>query len=72
MIPSVNLIPSIADLYKLAGDREREKEAYQMHCNFSEVLLNDHFQAAKMPQHALIQWTTGPPPVIPPSPANPT
>ncbi|XP_053615110.1 MAU2 chromatid cohesion factor homolog [Plodia interpunctella] len=58
----------LKDLYRLAGDSERENEAYQMHCNFSEALLKDHYTATQMPQHQLIQWTTGPPPALPPPP----
>ncbi|CAG9133956.1 hypothetical protein JYU34_014642 [Plutella xylostella] len=61
----------LKDLYRLAGDTERENEAYQMHCNFSQALLRDHFSATQMPQHALIQWTAGAPPALPaPPPAN--
>ncbi|KAL4708441.1 hypothetical protein ACJJTC_001157, partial [Scirpophaga incertulas] len=55
----------LKDLYRLAGDTERENEAYQMHCNFSQSLLKDHFQATQMPQHALVQWTSGSPPALP-------
>ncbi|XP_013193532.1 MAU2 chromatid cohesion factor homolog [Amyelois transitella] len=58
----------LKDLYRLAGDSDRENEAYQMHCNFSQALLKDHFTATQMPQHALVQWTTGPPPALPPPP----
>ncbi|XP_030029055.2 MAU2 chromatid cohesion factor homolog [Manduca sexta] len=58
----------LKDLYRLAGDTERETEAYQMHCNFSQALLKDHFQATQLPQHALVQWTSGPPPSLPPPP----
>ncbi|CAH0696035.1 unnamed protein product [Spodoptera exigua] len=56
----------LKDLYRLAGDTERENEAYQMHCNFSQALLKDHFQATQLAQHALVQWTSGPPPALPP------
>ncbi|KAI8419859.1 hypothetical protein MSG28_008487 [Choristoneura fumiferana] len=59
----------LKDLYRLAGDTDRENEAYQMHCNFSQALLKDHFQATQLPQHALVQWTTGPPPALPPPPS---
>ncbi|CAH4029089.1 unnamed protein product [Pieris brassicae] len=55
----------LKDLYRLAGDTERENEAYQMHCNFSQALLKDHFQATQLPQHALVNWTSGPPPALP-------
>ncbi|XP_063366972.1 MAU2 chromatid cohesion factor homolog [Cydia amplana] len=60
----------LKDLYRLAGDTERENEAYQMHCNFSQSLLKDHFQATQLPQHALVHWTQGPPPALPPPPNN--
>ncbi|KAL0820190.1 hypothetical protein ABMA28_006115 [Loxostege sticticalis] len=59
----------LKDLYRLAGDTERENEAYQMHCNFSQALLKDHFQATQLPQHALVHWTTGAPPALPPPPS---
>uniref|UniRef100_A0A2A4JQA7 MAU2 chromatid cohesion factor homolog n=1 Tax=Heliothis virescens TaxID=7102 RepID=A0A2A4JQA7_HELVI len=58
----------LKDLYRLAGDVDRENEAYQMHCNFSQALLKDHFQATQLPQHALVQWTAGPPPALPAPP----
>ncbi|XP_034835180.1 MAU2 chromatid cohesion factor homolog [Maniola hyperantus] len=58
------------DLYRLAGDTERENDAYQRHCNFSQALLKDHFQATQMPEHALVQWTSGPPPALPPPPGS--
>ncbi|KAJ8718059.1 hypothetical protein PYW07_005989 [Mythimna separata] len=61
----------LKDLYRLAGDTERENEAYQMHCNFSQALLKDHFQATQLPQHALVNWTSGPPPALPPLPPAP-
>ncbi|XP_026320897.1 MAU2 chromatid cohesion factor homolog [Hyposmocoma kahamanoa] len=61
----------LKDLYRLAGDTERENEAYQMHCNFSQALLKDHFQASQLPQHALVQWTTGSPPALPAPPIAP-
>lgn len=70
-IINVSVFRLLADLYRLAGDTERENEAYQMHCNFSQALLKDHFQATQMPQHALVQWTSGPPPALPPPPAAP-
>ncbi|XP_026743945.1 MAU2 chromatid cohesion factor homolog [Trichoplusia ni] len=65
----------LKDLYRLANDTDRETEAYQMHCNFSQALLKDHFAATQMPEHALVQWTSGPvpcletPPAPPPTPA---
>ncbi|GBP27288.1 MAU2 chromatid cohesion factor homolog [Eumeta japonica] len=61
----------LKDLYRLGGDTERENEAYQMHCNYSQALLKDHFQSTQMPQHALIQWVGGPAPALPPPPPPP-
>ncbi|XP_046745244.1 MAU2 chromatid cohesion factor homolog [Diprion similis] len=58
----------LKDLYRLCGDPNRESEAYQTHCNFSQMLLKDHFQSTQMGEHTLIQWTDGP---IPPLPSNP-
>lgn len=52
------------DLYRMSGDPNRENEAYQMHCNYSQTLLKDHFQATQMPEHNLIQWISGPIPSI--------
>jgi len=48
-----------ADLYRMCGDPVRENEAFQMHCNFSQMLLKDHFQASQMTEHNLIHWTEG-------------
>ncbi|XP_015524165.1 MAU2 chromatid cohesion factor homolog [Neodiprion pinetum] len=58
----------LKDLYRICGDPNRESEAYQTHCNFSQMLLKDHFQSTQMGEHTLIQWTEGP---IPPLPSNP-
>ncbi|PNF35489.1 MAU2 chromatid cohesion factor-like protein [Cryptotermes secundus] len=49
----------LKDLYRMCGDPVRENEAFQMHCNFSQMLLKDHFQASQMAEHNLIQWTEG-------------
>ena len=53
------------DLNRLCGDHNRENEAYQMHCTFSQTLLKDHFQSTQMSEHTLIQWTEGPVPMLP-------
>ncbi|XP_014603570.1 PREDICTED: MAU2 chromatid cohesion factor homolog [Polistes canadensis] len=58
----------LKDLYRICGDPNRENEAYQMHCTFSQTLLKDHFQSTQMSEHALIQWTDGPIPVLPNDP----
>lgn len=58
----------LKDLYRLCGDPTRENDAYQMHCNFSQTLLKDHFQSTQMSEHALIQWTEGPVPALPNNP----
>lgn len=43
-----------------------ENEAYQRHVHFSQMLLNDHYQASQMQEHSLITWTQGNiPPQIP-------
>lgn len=52
------------DLHSQNGDPSHENEAYLNHCNFSQILLKDHFQSTQMPEHALIQWTDGPMPVL--------
>ena len=49
----------VTDLYRMCGDPVRENEAFQMHCNFSQMLLKDHFQASQMTEHNLIHWTEG-------------
>lgn len=43
----------------MCNDPVRENEALQMHSNFSQTLLKDHFQSSEMPEHALISWTDG-------------
>ncbi|XP_014285477.1 MAU2 chromatid cohesion factor homolog [Halyomorpha halys] len=55
----------LKDLYRMCGDPARESEAYQMHCNFSSMLLKDHFQSTQMPEHNLINWTEGDNPPLP-------
>ncbi|KAF7995510.1 hypothetical protein HCN44_006617 [Aphidius gifuensis] len=61
----------LRDLHNRNGNTGRENDAYQMHCNFSQTLLKDHFQSTQMNEHVLIQWTDGPIPAlqnnIPPS-----
>lgn len=52
------------DLYRLCSEAARENEAYQMHCNFSQMLLKDHFTASQLPEHALIHWVEGDFPVV--------
>ena len=44
----------------MSGDRAREQEGLQMHTNFSQTLMKDHFVAIEMPEHNLIKWTDGP------------
>ena len=56
----------VADLYRLGGDSARENEGHQMHKNFSSLLLRDHYRASQLTEHALIQWTDGPFPALPP------
>ncbi|KAL7286945.1 hypothetical protein TKK_0018887 [Trichogramma kaykai] len=55
----------LKDLHKICGDQNRENEAYQMHCAFSQTLLKDHYQSTQMSEHNLLQWTDGPIPMIP-------
>ncbi|KAM7379216.1 hypothetical protein PAMP_004781 [Pampus punctatissimus] len=38
-------------------------EAAQMHQNFSQQLLQDHIAACSLPEHNVISWTDGLPPV---------
>ncbi|XP_044745228.1 MAU2 chromatid cohesion factor homolog [Coccinella septempunctata] len=49
----------LKDLYRICNDMANENEAYQRHVHFSQMLLNDHFQASQMPEHGLITWTQG-------------
>ncbi len=56
------------DLYRLS-DPAREQEGLQMHANFSQMLLKDHFHASQLPEHGLIQWTDGRFPAMPEKPA---
>lgn len=43
----------------MCNDAVRENEALQMHSNFSQTLLKDHFQSSEMSEHNLISWTDG-------------
>ncbi|XP_065168377.1 MAU2 chromatid cohesion factor homolog [Atheta coriaria] len=60
----------LKDLYRLDSDLSGENEAYQRHVSFSNMLLNDHFQATQMDEHSLIQWTSGPLPASQPNVAS--
>lgn len=55
----------LKDLYRMCGDQAREQDAYKMHCNFSQMLLKDHFQSSQMPEHNLIFWLDGEFPSLP-------
>lgn len=57
----------LKDLYKMCNDQTREKDACQMHSNFSQMLLKDHFQSSEMAEHALVNWTDGKFPTFPSS-----
>ncbi|KAL5005286.1 hypothetical protein ScPMuIL_018742 [Solemya velum] len=50
----------LKDLYRLCGDTVNEAEGYRLHTNFSQSLLEDHFQSSQLSEHGLIQWTEGP------------
>ncbi|EMP24107.1 MAU2 chromatid cohesion factor like protein [Chelonia mydas] len=51
------------NLNKACGNAMDAHEAAQMHQNFSQQLLQDHIEACSLPEHNLITWTDGPPPV---------
>ncbi|XP_015254909.1 PREDICTED: MAU2 chromatid cohesion factor homolog [Cyprinodon variegatus] len=53
----------LKDLNKALGNNIEAHEAAQMHQNFSQQLLQDHIAACSLPEHNLISWTDGPPPV---------
>ncbi|XP_076009515.1 MAU2 chromatid cohesion factor homolog isoform X1 [Genypterus blacodes] len=53
----------LKDLNKALGSTMEAHEAAQMHQNFSQQLLQDHIAACSLPEHNLISWTDGPPPV---------
>uniref|UniRef100_M4ACY8 MAU2 chromatid cohesion factor homolog n=1 Tax=Xiphophorus maculatus TaxID=8083 RepID=M4ACY8_XIPMA len=53
----------LKDLNKALGNNIDAHEAAQMHQNFSQQLLQDHIAACSLPEHNLISWTDGPPPV---------
>ncbi|CAG04866.1 unnamed protein product [Tetraodon nigroviridis] len=53
----------LKDLNKSLGNTMDAHEAAQMHQNFSQQLLQDHIAACSLPEHNLISWTDGPPPV---------
>ncbi|UYV72584.1 MAU2 [Cordylochernes scorpioides] len=44
----------LKDLYHLCGSKLEEQDAIQTHTNFTQQLLQDHFQASQRPDHALI------------------
>ncbi|CAB1456702.1 unnamed protein product [Pleuronectes platessa] len=54
---------SSADLNKACGNTMDAHEAAQMHQTFSQQLLQDHMAACSLPEHNLISWTDGLPPV---------
>ncbi|XP_016161135.1 PREDICTED: MAU2 chromatid cohesion factor homolog [Ficedula albicollis] len=58
-----DLFLAFADLNKACGNAMDAHEAAQMHQNFSQQLLQDHIEACSLPEHNLITWTDGPPPV---------
>ncbi|XP_063921855.1 MAU2 chromatid cohesion factor homolog isoform X2 [Zophobas morio] len=60
----------LKDLYRMCSDPQSENEAYQRHVNFSQMLLNDHFQASQMSEHNLIMWTQGNFPTLTNSPST--
>merc|ERR1712223_1385487 len=49
----------LKDLYRMQGDVAKEQEGQNMHTNYSQTLLKDHFSATQMAEHKLIQWTDG-------------
>lgn len=53
----------LSDLNKACGNTMDAHEAAQMHQNFSQQLLQDHIAACSLPEHNLIRWTDGLPPV---------
>ena len=54
----------LKDLYRMTGDSTREAESLEMHGNYSQTLLKDHYLASTLPHHNLITWTDGPFPSI--------
>jgi len=68
---SKELLFGLVDLYRLCSETGRENDAYQMHCNFSQMLLKDHFAASQLPEHNLIHWTDGDFPVVVELPSGP-
>uniref|UniRef100_A0A8C5ATN0 MAU2 chromatid cohesion factor homolog n=1 Tax=Gadus morhua TaxID=8049 RepID=A0A8C5ATN0_GADMO len=53
----------LKDLNKSCGNTIDAHEAAQMHQTFSQQLLQDHMAACSLPEHNLIGWTEGLPPV---------
>ena len=43
----------------MQGDHAKEQEGQNMHANYSQTLLKDHFSASNMAEHQLINWTDG-------------
>lgn len=53
----------LKDLHRMSKDAIREKEAYANHVKYSENLIADQKKSVTMPQHSLINWFNGEPPV---------
>lgn len=51
----------LRDLHRLANDTQ-EREAYQNHVRFSQMLLTDQYKCASISEHALMNWVSGDPP----------
>jgi len=50
----------LKDLYGQFGEQSRQQEAIQMHHSFSQMLINDHYQASQLPEHNYIHWFDSP------------
>ncbi|KAG7273177.1 hypothetical protein CRUP_019304 [Coryphaenoides rupestris] len=62
VVPAMQLASKIPDMSS-CGNTIDAHEAAQMHQTFSQQLLQDHMAACSLPEHNLIGWTEGLPPV---------
>lgn len=53
----------LKDLHRMLKEPALETEAYNNHCNFSQNLIADQLKCTKFPEHTLISWIQGDPPL---------
>lgn len=53
----------LKDLHRMLKEPALENEAYNNHLNFSQNLIADQLKCTKFPEHTLINWVQGDPPL---------